>query len=656
MKPLTRRIAWAVALPVVLCGAVAAQETPDANELFARGVALHQAGDVLGAIETYQAAIDKAPERVDIRSNLGAAFAKLGRYDEAIEHYRTALSRAPDQAAIRFNLAVALYKSARIADASSELNEVVRQQPENRSALLLLADCHLQMGHDSEVVALLSPREPELKDDRLFAYLLGTALVRRNELLRGQTYIDRLFRDGDSAEARLLLGATHLERRDGVSAVQELERAIQLNPTLPTAQSLLGRALLLAGRATDAIAAFRRELDRNPNDFDSNLQLGLLLKDENRLDESYAHLTRASRLRSHDPAVFYALGALHLAMGRVEDAQKALETVTTQVPDYRHAHVLLATAYYRQKKKDLGDRHRAIATRLEAEQQSREPGAQPNLGAAHNAERAKEIGDRAAATQSPTVLAEPIEPTPSPAASLAGLDDASAAVVEKALAMNAAGNSDGAFETLRRLAHGGGENQAVIEALGLAVLRLPLMPEHIAPEKRDMIRLAGRGAYHMARVRRTALGRMAFEELVSRYPGEPNVHYAFGNYLLPEEPDAAIEEYRKELRRAPDHYPAMLQMAVAETTRGNAAAALPLAERAVEVAPDAPAGRLILGRALLEAGRTARAIEQLERAATLAPQNPGIYFSLARAYRAAGRHADAARARAEFARLDRSDR
>jgi hypothetical protein len=40
------------------------------------------------------------------------------------------------------------------------------------------------------------------------------------------------------------------------------------------------------------------------------------------------------------------------------------------------AHVLLATTYYRLKRKDDGDRERAVAARLTAEKQARQPGAQ----------------------------------------------------------------------------------------------------------------------------------------------------------------------------------------------------------------------------------------------------------------------------------------
>ncbi|HET9315098.1 MAG TPA: tetratricopeptide repeat protein [Vicinamibacteria bacterium] len=387
MTPVSMLRPLAVLLVALLAayGGAVAEDLPDADALFAQAVARHQAGDVIGAIEYYEAALQKDPARVDARSNLGAAYARLGRYDEAADHYRRALAQEPEQTPVRFNLALSLFKSARVGEAASELEQVVARDPGNKAAALLLADCQLQLGRDAAVIELLGPREEQLKDDRLFVYLMGTALLRANDLQRGQVYVDRLFREGDPAEAHLLMGAMHLRKNDYRSAVPELEIAAVRNAELPAVHSLLGRALMGIGRRDEAKAAFERELARNPNDFDSNLYLGLFLKDEGRLDEAQEHLKRAGRLRSQDPAVLYVLGSLHLAAGRAEEARQALEKVTARAPNYRQAHVLLATAYYRLKDQAQGDRHRDIAEKLRAEEQAREPGPVDELAPAYQA-------------------------------------------------------------------------------------------------------------------------------------------------------------------------------------------------------------------------------------------------------------------------------
>jgi tetratricopeptide (TPR) repeat protein len=228
----------------------------------------------------------------------------------------------------------------------------------------------------------------------------------------------------------------------------------------------------------------------------------------------------------------------------------------------------------------------------------------------------------------------------------------SVAAFQLALLVNRAGEHEAALEMLRGLAEQGRDTPAVIEAFGLITLRLTLMPAEVAPTKRDMLVLAGRGGFHMARGRRTQVGRIALEELVSRFPNEPNVHYAYGLYVAPDEPDLAIAEWRRELTRDPAHYAAMLQIASLLLSKGDAAEAVALADQAATIAPTVPAAFLVLGRALLETGDAERAVRTLERGAALAPESADLQFALARGYQRVGRAEDAERARQTFVRLD----
>jgi tetratricopeptide (TPR) repeat protein len=232
----------------------------------------------------------------------------------------------------------------------------------------------------------------------------------------------------------------------------------------------------------------------------------------------------------------------------------------------------------------------------------------------------------------------------------------SVASYQAAILLNRFERYEAAFEILREYSLQEKDSPGVIEAFGLSILRLPYLPSEAPLEKREMILMAGRAGFQMAKGRRSAVGRLAFDELVARYPTAPNVHYAYGTFLLPEEPDVALEEFRRELRASPSHYHAMLQIAYEQLKRGNYQGALPLAEKAVELAPNLFPARNALGRALLESGQIERAIEELQTGVKLAPDNPELRFALARAYQRGGRNEDAARERAEFLKLDRATR
>lgn len=209
-----------------------------------------------------------------------------------------------------------------------------------------------------------------------------------------------------------------------------------------------------------------------------------------------------------------------------------------------------------------------------------------------------------------------------------------------------------ALETLGEFASAGEDNPRVIEAMGIATLRMPMLPIELPPDRRERVLMAGRASYMMA-TRNTAAAAKAFEALVARYPEAPNVHYASGVFLLQEEPDKAIDAFKRELELQPNHPWSLMQIAFEYLKRGDGAAALPWAKQAVEAAPNAFPARKALGQALLEAGEVDGAIKELLAGIKLAPDSPGLHFQLARAYQRAGRLEEATRAREEFTRLDR---
>jgi tetratricopeptide (TPR) repeat protein len=366
---------WASGLIAVLACAAWAQQPPTGEDLLRHAIQLHQSGDIAGAIREYRAYLKQAPGNVMARSNLGAALSNGGHYEEAIVEYKQALDQDAGNLPVRLNLALAYYKTAQLSSAAEHLAAVVGQQPSNRQAVFLLADCDLRMGENKKVIELLSPLEKESPNDKALIYLLGTALIRDEQPARGQVLVDRILRDGDSAEARLLLGTTKMNARDFAEALVDLKKAAELNPQLPDVFSYYGLALMTTGDTPAAADAFRKELESNPNDFVSNLQLGVLMKQDQRYDEARVSFERALGVRPGDPAVRYQLATLDLAEGDLAKACGHLEQLAKEVPTFVEAHVSLATVYYRLKRKADGDRERALVLKLNAEKQAEEPGA-----------------------------------------------------------------------------------------------------------------------------------------------------------------------------------------------------------------------------------------------------------------------------------------
>ena len=209
---------------------------------------------------------------------------------------------------------------------------------------------------------------------------------------------------------------------------------------------------------------------------------------------------------------------------------------------------------------------------------------------------------------------------------------------------------ENAYEILAEFVRVAHESPKVVEAFGLTMLRMPFLPKEIPPAQREKVLIAGQAGYSMA-ARRLDQARTAFDTLLAQYPNDPNVHYGFGLFMLSQDADLALKEFKRELEISPQHYAAMTQMAFEYLKRDQFNDALPLAEKAVQLAPKLYAARNVLGRVLLELGQVDRAVKELEEGVKLAPSSPEMHFALARAYTRAGRKQEAARERETFKKL-----
>ncbi len=377
-------IAKAFVLPLLLAGlfaghALAQKQDDNGDAAFERAIQLHQSGDLESAIREYQAILVKHYTRADVRSNLAAALSRLGRYEEAIDQYKRALVILPDNQTIRFNLSMAYYKAALFPEVVTELTKFLASDPAGQEAMtakLVLADSQIRLGEYKKVIDLLTPLSQADPSNHTIAYLLGSAHISQGDLAKGQQVINEVFRDENSAEARLLMGSMLLTADDAQNALKEMERAIELNPNLPTLQAWYGRTLMRLGDGERAKIAFKKELASNANDFESNLYIGILFRQDKQTDEALTYLSRAIRLRPRDQYARYHLAAVYASGGKPAEALPLLEGVVKEYPDFIEARVLIASVYYRLNRKEDADREKAIIQKLNAEQQAKQPGSQ----------------------------------------------------------------------------------------------------------------------------------------------------------------------------------------------------------------------------------------------------------------------------------------
>src|SRR5260370_12769820 len=84
---------------------------------------------------------------------------------------------------------------------------------------------------------------------------------------------------------------------------------------------------------------------------------------------------------------------------------------------------------------------------------------------------------------------------------------------------------------------------------------MALFPYEIPAGKHDVILQTGKAAW-TANAHHLQDARRLYEQVVAAYPQEPNMHYAFGVFLVQLDQEPGLQEFEKEINISPSHVPA----------------------------------------------------------------------------------------------------
>lgn len=225
-----------------------------------------------------------------------------------------------------------------------------------------------------------------------------------------------------------------------------------------------------------------------------------------------------------------------------------------------------------------------------------------------------------------------------------------------ALLLNAHGEPEAANLLLSSLLLKGRKSEDLQVALGLVLLRVPLLPSQVDPSKDALVHDAGTLAAVLVHKQYVDADE-GFRGLLAKYPGTSFVHYAWGAMLASQGKDDAAEmQFREETELNPESALAYSEWAYLESKAGRYPEAVSLAQRAVKLAANSFMAQYVLGSSLLATGQAEESLAHLERARDLAPESPEIRYSLSRAYAKLGKNALAKQEQTEFIRLKNMQR
>jgi|SRR5579859_272610 len=316
---------------------------------------------------TEQSAQETTPQP-EAELQTGITLTRSGHFSEAIPHFLTARGHVSDEFAAEFNLALCYVGVGEFPKAISILVGLRNGSHENASVENLLSQAYEGNDQPKEAFeAFQKAVDFTPKDEKLYL-LVAAAFSKKQDDVRNLRVLQSGLRNvPDSARLHYELGYVLWQLGESGMAQPEFERAASLAPHsvigyLAAAQesvmlddltqatriartginegftdyqllALLGDALIQSGVSpgkadfAEAKDALEKSIAARPNYASSQIALGRLLLQEDRVDTAIEHLELGRQLAPQDPSCYLLLATAYRKRGQPAQARAMMATV-----------------------------------------------------------------------------------------------------------------------------------------------------------------------------------------------------------------------------------------------------------------------------------------------------------------------------------------
>ena len=296
----------------------------------------------------------------------------------AVEEYKLALNADPTSQFLNNGLAELYFKTGKVKDAILAAQDLIKKDPNNLEAHKLLGRIYLRslgdgqssgpseqvlqlaIGEFNKIVAL----QPNDIEDRLLLgqlYSVSHDSAKAEEQFKAAQKIDpgseevvlnmaRLYseqgdthraidvlsavpEDDQTPKTEFALGGAYDQIKEPKKAIAAYRKALDLDPENLDTERALAQALLNDNQFDDALKTFKEIAASDPQDAQSNLRMAEIQRREGKYDESLASLKKAKSI-AQEPLqiseISFNEALTYDALGRYDEADQILEKLVTQ--------------------------------------------------------------------------------------------------------------------------------------------------------------------------------------------------------------------------------------------------------------------------------------------------------------------------------------
>jgi tetratricopeptide (TPR) repeat protein len=305
---------------------------------------------------------------------MATTFGRTEYATRAIEEYKMALNADPSSKYLNSHLAELYFRTGRIREAIVAAQDRIKQDPNDLEAHRLLADVYLRSLGDNQQqdtsaqmlklaigefqkIVQLEPNNPEdhLMLARLFAadhqspqaeeQLAAARKIdpgsEETALIASQFYTDMgdtkraidvlksLPDDDQTSRTESQLGKTYDSQRDTKNAIGAYRKALDLEPDDLDVERKLAVDLQADNQNAAALQAWKDIAAGDPSDAESQLQIAEIYERDGKFDDALVAVKKAHDLAPDSLDIQFHQGMIQDALGHLEDAAKSYEQLVT---------------------------------------------------------------------------------------------------------------------------------------------------------------------------------------------------------------------------------------------------------------------------------------------------------------------------------------
>lgn len=284
----------------------------DARGRYDEGLRAAREGNLAQARAAFEAAVNADPNSYEALHALGVIHDREGKESQAIDYYRRAL----------------------------------RVQPDYEESAKGIAAIYLRQGQSDRAVQFMQPLAQQWERNLLLQAYYANLLVQVNRIddatkvARAALRRDERFVPAMMSLVRANIKAGKVELADAI-----LEQALQINEKNAQLHFLKGKRLVEEDKLGEALKAFRRAVELDPDFAEARMELALRLLAGANYDEALQQLQAVEKLTPRLVEVQLALGDAYRSTRQWDKAKAAFDRALRMRSDLPQAHYNLALMY-----------------------------------------------------------------------------------------------------------------------------------------------------------------------------------------------------------------------------------------------------------------------------------------------------------------------